>query len=98
MTVRHAPDVDGKGSCDRVLQESSVIGDYPDSWDKPGSSFLRVGEWHHFNREQVAELIGRMQHWLNTGRLAVDGEPVATQDEDIDVDTWATEGGRVGTI
>jgi hypothetical protein len=55
----------------RLIQESSAIGDYEDS-DIPGSSFLWVGEHLHLNREEVAELIQRMQHWLDTKRLADD--------------------------
>lgn len=53
----------------RLIQESSAVGDYPDSFNKPGSSFLWVGEKHHLNREEVQELINKMQHWLNTGTL-----------------------------
>lgn len=55
----------------RLIQESSQIGDYEDSADRPGSSYLWVGDKHHLNREQVAELIYRMQHWLITGRLEI---------------------------
>lgn len=55
----------------RLIQESSAIGDYENSMSNPGSSYLWVGQDHHLNREQVAELTGRMMHWLNTGRLAV---------------------------
>jgi len=54
----------------RLLQESSAIGDYEDSWDKPGSSFLWVGAAQiHLNREQIAELVEAMKVWLETGRL-----------------------------
>ena len=60
------------GKYTRLIQESSAIGDYDDSMSKPGSSFLWVGQDHHLNREQVRELIQRMEHWLSTGRLAVD--------------------------
>lgn len=62
----------GKGKSAQLISESLAIGDYEDSWDKPGSSFLFVGERHHLNREQVLELIERMLHWLKTGRLAED--------------------------
>jgi len=55
-----------------LIQESSAIGDYEDAFDKPGSSFLWVGRYHHLNRMEVAELIERMQHWLDTGRLKED--------------------------
>jgi|6_EtaG_2_1085325.scaffolds.fasta_scaffold04507_7 hypothetical protein len=55
-----------------LLQESSAIGDYEDSMDNPGSSYLWVGDNHHLNREQVAEMISRMQYWLDTKRLQAD--------------------------
>jgi len=59
----------------RLIQESSAINfDYDDALDRPGSSYLWVGDSHHLNREEVRELISRMQHWLDTGRLAVDEE------------------------
>lgn len=57
---------------DRLIQESSSIGDYDDAVGRPGSSYLWIGENHHLNREEVAELISRMNNWLSTGRLAVD--------------------------
>ena len=60
------------GEMTRLIQESSTVGDYDDSPEKPGSSYLWVGQDHHLDREQVTELISRMQHWLLTGRLAVD--------------------------
>ena len=60
------------GEFTRLISESSAIGDYEDSMKNPGSSFLWIGKDHHLNREQVAELIERMQHWLNTGHLTVD--------------------------
>lgn len=53
----------------RIISESSVVGDYDDSWDRPGSSALWVGEHHHLTREQVRELVAHMQTWLDTGRL-----------------------------
>jgi hypothetical protein len=54
---------------DRLASESSAIGDYPDSFDRPGSSFLWIGDNHHLNREEVAEFVSHLQRWLNTGRL-----------------------------
>jgi hypothetical protein len=54
----------------RLIAESSAIGDYEDSLGCPGSSFLWVGKNHHLNREEIAELIARLQHWLDTKRLA----------------------------
>lgn len=54
----------------RVVGESSAVGDYEDSLENPGSSFLWVGDEHlHLNREEVQELIEYMANWLRTGRL-----------------------------
>jgi len=63
----------------RLLQESSAVGDYDDSMKRGGSSYLWVGQDHHLNREEVAELIGFMAHWLAHKQLpketeATDGE------------------------
>lgn len=56
---------------ERIIQESSVIGDYENSFQKPGSSFLWVGENHHLDREEIKELVERMEYWLKNGRLEV---------------------------
>lgn len=56
----------------RIVCESSIVGDYEDALDKPGSSALWVGSSHHLNREEVADLIHRMQHWLDHKRLPPD--------------------------
>lgn len=64
----------------RLVSESSSIGDYADSFDRPGSSFLWVGDrmgTHHLNREEVAELIAHLQRWLDTGRLAPKADPAS---------------------
>ena len=53
----------------RVVQESSAVGDYEDSLEKPGSSFLWLGEKHHLDREEVAFLVEHLSYWLETGRL-----------------------------
>jgi hypothetical protein len=58
----------------RVASVSSAIGDYPDSWDRPGSSFLWVGDHHHLGREEVAALVAHLQAWLATGRLSLPPE------------------------
>jgi len=70
VVVTHAkypPD----GTETRLAQESSIVGDYDYAFDRPGSSALWIGENHHLNREEVAELILRLNHWLSKGRLAV---------------------------
>lgn len=53
----------------RLISESSAVGDYEDSYDKPGSSYLWVGNNHHLNREEVKQLIACMQYWLDKKRL-----------------------------
>lgn len=53
----------------RLVGQSSVNGDYPDSDELPGSSSLWVGEHHHLNRDEVAKLRDYLTHWLETGRL-----------------------------
>ena len=58
----------------RIVQESSAIGDYDDSFSVPGSSFLWIGQDHHLNRKEVKELIGRMQYWLDNKHLQHEGE------------------------
>lgn len=59
-----------RGEMTRILAESSAVGDYEDSLDRPGSSFLWVGHDHHFNREEITELIEFMQYWLDNKRLS----------------------------
>ena len=54
----------------RLIQESSAIGDYDDSFDKPGSSYLWIGRDHHLNREEIRELIGLMTGWLKSGHIS----------------------------
>lgn len=68
----------------RLVSESSAVGDYEDSLDKPGSSFLRVGDKHHLNREEVAEFVTHLQRWLQTGRLA----PVGRTPQQVRQPSW----------
>lgn len=54
----------------KLVQQSSIIGDYyDDALEKPGSSALWIGDSHHLNREEVAELVEYLTRWLDTGRL-----------------------------
>ena len=55
----------------RLVQQSSVIRDYDDAFDRPGSSCLWIGEDHHLDREEVAQLVAHLQAWLTTGSLEV---------------------------
>lgn len=57
----------------RLVQASSAIGDYEDSFENPGSSYLWIGEHHHLNREEVASLIEHLKTWLETGKLDKNG-------------------------
>ena len=54
---------------ERLIQESSAIGDYDNSFDIPGSSYLWVGDHHHLDRDEVQELVEIMQVWLETGMI-----------------------------
>lgn len=42
---------------------------------RPSQSYLWIGEYHHLNREQVAELVQHLQAWLETGSLEVKEQP-----------------------
>lgn len=64
--------VEEVGADDRLVSQSSAIGEYEDSMDKPGSSFLWVGSNHHLNREEVGEFVTYLQRWLETGSLEGD--------------------------
>ncbi len=55
----------------RLVQASSAVGDYDDSFARPGSSYLWVGDRHHLDREEVAELVAHLKAWLATGSLEV---------------------------
>lgn len=53
----------------RLVAQSSAIGDYGDSFDRPGSSYLWIGRYHHLNRDEVREFVGLLNLWLETGSL-----------------------------
>lgn len=61
--------------CECSLQQSSAIGAYADSMEKPGSSFVWLGrdvvsDRMHLDRDQVQGLVNHLQQWLKTGSLA----------------------------
>ena len=58
-----------------LVGASSAIGNYEDSWDRPGSSFLWIGNTDHamhINRDEVRELIVHLQSWVESGNLAIE--------------------------
>jgi hypothetical protein len=59
----------------RLLAQSSAVGDYEDAFHRPGTSALWVGDFHHLNRGQVAEMVVHMQQWLKTGSLNYSSSP-----------------------
>ena len=67
--ITHAPYPPDCGADERLVSQSSVIGDYEDAMDRPGSSALWIGEHHHLNREEVAELVAYLTRWMATGHL-----------------------------
>lgn len=68
--VVHDPYLPGADDPVRIVQESSAIGRYDDALDRPGSSYLWLGEAAHLDREEVAELVAFLQRWLVTGKLS----------------------------
>jgi hypothetical protein len=52
-----------------LVQQSSCIGDYEDSWERPGSSYLWIGKEIHLNRDEVREFVQYLNNWLDTGSL-----------------------------
>ena len=58
----------------RLVQESSAIGDYEDSMENPGSSYLWIADHFHLNREEVFELYKILSYWMSQKRLP-DEEP-----------------------
>jgi hypothetical protein len=59
----------GGGAPARLAGQSSAIGDYEDSWERPGSSFLWIGQQHHLNREEVDRFARHLLEWVATGKL-----------------------------
>jgi len=57
---------------ERIVSESSAIGDYEDSFDLPGSSYLWVGD-NQLDREEVGRLCNALTHWLEHKRLPILG-------------------------
>lgn len=59
---------EGEGA---ITWQSSAIGDYDNSFDLPGSSYLWFGgeKKFHLNREEVQELIDHLQRWVDTGNF-----------------------------
>lgn len=58
------------------VQQSSVIGDYLQSEQRPGISALWLGQpGHrmHLSREHVTDLMGLLDRWLKTGTLHFPG-------------------------
>jgi hypothetical protein len=62
---------ENKPKAGRLASQSSAIGDYEDSLDRPGTSFLWIGNDHHLNREEVRQFVAHLTAWLKTGSLKV---------------------------
>jgi hypothetical protein len=67
--LHHPPYPPEATVADRLVQQSSIVGDYPDAMERPGTSALWIGSHHHLNREEVAQLVTHLQRWLDTGAL-----------------------------
>jgi hypothetical protein len=83
---------------EKLVSQSSAIGDYPDSMERPGSSYLWIGYHHHLNREEVAKLAEHLRAWLATGSLQVaeglktGAELIAAERQrQIEVEDWSAD-------
>jgi hypothetical protein len=55
-----------------MVIQSSERGHYYDARDRPGSSYLYIGQKHQLCREEVAQLIAHLTNWLAKGQLTDD--------------------------
>lgn len=69
IVVTHEKYQNEPGEMTRLIQESSAIRDYEDSFSRPGSSCLWIGQDHHLDRDEIKELISLMQYWLDNKML-----------------------------
>jgi hypothetical protein len=67
--LRHDTYLQEDAKHSRLASQSSAIGPYEDSMDRPGSSYLWIGEHHHLNRKEVAQFVTHLQAWLESGSL-----------------------------
>lgn len=54
------------------LQASSAIGDKPDDFENPGTSFIWLGmegKRMHLNHAQVLEITEKLMSWLSNGNF-----------------------------
>lgn len=54
-----------------IVQQSCVIRSFAGAYAFPGSSCLWIGKDHHLDRNEVRELVGFLQQWLETGTLSL---------------------------
>lgn len=52
----------------KIFQSSAIDTETEDGIERPGTSYLWIGE-SHCNRAEVKEIIKRLQNWLDTGNL-----------------------------
>lgn len=57
------------GEVTRIVQQSSALGEAEDAIDRPGSSYLWLGESHHLDVDEVVSLIRNLENWVATGSL-----------------------------
>jgi len=65
--LEHRPHDASLGASQRLVQASSASGD--DHLDRPGTSFLWLGQDHHLSRSEVRQLVAHLQAWLDSGSL-----------------------------
>jgi hypothetical protein len=53
----------------RLVSQSSAVDPQYENNAQPGASYLWIGDSLHLNRQEIAELVSVLQHWLETGYL-----------------------------
>lgn len=67
--IEHEVYADETGKKSSLVAQSSIIGDYDDAYERPGTSALWIGKDHHLNRAEVKQLVKHLQSWLRFGTL-----------------------------
>jgi len=77
-------ELDGPIGIDLHLQQSSVVGDYHDAINRPGTSAVWIGvgcQRLHLNREQAMFVLRHLRSWVAFGHFAAAEPPVGRTTE-----------------
>ncbi len=71
--------MDGYGALCQLQQSSAIDPETPGAFDRPGFSYVWLGKADsgrmHLSREQVIALTARLEQWLASGSLRLEGDP-----------------------